>query len=429
MKPEFKSRRKFLMSAGLGAAGLVTAQQSASALGATKGHRVDEELNARILEALKKPVLRKSLFKEPVIIESVELLKRDDQHFVVVRSSEGHTGICLTNRTMIRHVYPLFLRMITPFFIGKDARDLDTLIDGVFSNSLNYKWQGMAFWVCVAWMEFALLDLLGHTVSKPVGELLGDRIRDKCMIYYANGDRRSSAAEVIDQLKALIAKSGAKAVKFKLGGRMRFDEASNRRDRELIPLARAELGDETTLKVDSNSSFDVATAISMGKLLSEYNYDFFEEPVQFDHYEETKMVADALEIPIAGGEQESSMRRFRWLMENGAVQVAQPDLLHFGGMIRSIRVARMADALGLRVTPHMSGFGLGILHVLHFASIVENAGDFQEYKGDKDGIPYQVIDTGQPIQSVKGVINVPKAPGFGVEFNKDYLASAVKVSA
>ncbi len=409
------TRRQFVKTVGAASAASIVSRKSFAKT------RAESE---SFVEAWNKPVLRRSLFADPIVIESIDLLKRDKQYFVRVRSKDGAVGLALTNRHLVNSLYPMFLIRVAPFFIGKDARDLDTLVHGVFTVKLNYKWQGAPFWMCVAWMEFAILDLMGKQIGQPVGALLGERFRDKTPIYYANGDRESSPEIVVEQLKGLIAKSGARAVKFKLGARMRYTEASNARDLAIIPLARKELGEDTTLYVDSNSSFDAPTAIRMGRELQKYGYRFFEEPVRFDDYEGTKAVADALDIPIAGGEQESSQYRFQWLIEKDAVQIPQPDLLFFGGLVRSIRVARMAALTGKKIVPHMSGFGLGILYVLHYASVVPNSNEFQEFKGDKDGIPYVVVDTGKPLESINGEIGIPKAPGLGVEFDPDYLNAA-----
>ena len=140
------------------------------------------------------------------------------------------------------------------------------------------------------------------------------------------------------------------------------------RSETLIPLVRKELGDEMTLYADSNSSYDVENAIRIGRMMEAHDYAFFEEPCPFDHLWETKQVADVLMIPVAGGEQEFSLRRFRWTIENRGVDIVQPDLHYFGGFIRCTRVARLAEEAGLPCTVHMSGAGLGYLYVLHFAS-------------------------------------------------------------
>ena len=89
--------------------------------------------------------------------------------------------------------------------------------------------------------------------------------------------------------------------------------------------------------------------------MEEHGYGFYEEPVEFDDLWGTKEVADALDIPVALGEQEFSEHRFRWCIANRAADIMQPDLHYYGGFIRSTRVARMAAAAGMTVVPHMSG--------------------------------------------------------------------------
>ena len=91
-----------------------------------------------------------------------------------------------------------------------------------------------------------------------------------------------------------------------------------------------------------------------------------------------KKVTEALKIPIALGEQESSEDRFRWIIANRGLDVIQPDLHYYGGFIRSMRVARMAHAAGLLCTPHMSGSGLGYLDAAIFAACIPNPVPFTE---------------------------------------------------
>ena len=106
----------------------------------------------------------------------------------------------------------------------------------------------------------------------------------------------------MDHLLKQLEVSKAEAVKFKVGGRMSAPEFPRGRTDKLIPLVRKTLGDKIVISADSNGSYDVDEAIRVGKIMEEYNFDFYEEPVPFDWYEETKQVADALTIPIAGGE-------------------------------------------------------------------------------------------------------------------------------
>ena len=150
----------------------------------------------------------------------------------------------------------------------------------------------------------------------------------------------------------------------------------------------------------------------MGRILEEYRFEFFEEPVPFDWYEETKQVADSLAIPVAGGEQEYSLHGFRWLIANDGIQIVQPDNYYFGGMIRSMKVALMADALGRKCTPHMTGGGLGFLYMIHFVSALPNALAYHEFKGLKTEIAFECKTS--PLTVDNGYIQVPTGPGSGV---------------
>jgi len=173
------------------------------------------------------------------------------------------------------------------------------------------------------------------------------------------------------------------------------------------------------LYADSNGFYTVEEAIRVGKLLEEFDYQFFEEPVSFDWYEETKQVADALSIPIAGGEQEFSLHGFRWLIANSGLQIVQPDIYYFGGMIRSMKVALMAQAFGKSCTPHMSGGDLGFLYMMHFASALPNGMPHHEFKGFNTNIVFECKTS--PLKSVNGVVKVPTGPGSGVDIDPDYL--------
>ncbi len=414
------SRRTFMRSAAL-ASGVALASRQAAAGSSQPG--VPE---ARIAQAAAQPVLRRSLWPDPVIIGSVDLLKGGTEFLVRVRSKNGATGLAAGHPDVLQTTWPILTRRVAPFFVGKDARDLEALVDGVYVANSNYKWQGLPFWVPVASVEFAVLDLLGKVAGKPLGALFGEVTNRLVPVYRASGNRGNSPAQEIDYLQRLVAETGAKAVKFRLGARMRHDEASTRRDLTLIPLTRTTFGDAMTIYADANGSYDVATAIKVGRVMEEHRLAFLEEPVPFDYYDETKEVADRLSIRVAGGEQESSLRRFRWMIEHRAVDVVQPDLFYFGGFIRSIRVARMAAAADMPCTPHMSDGGLGYLYVAHFASCVGNAGPFQEYKGRGEDLP--VSSDTSPLTCVDGMLKVPTGPGLGVTIDPAFVNAATAVS-
>lgn len=383
--------------------------------------------NPKIAAAMQAPVLRSELFREPIRIESIELLRNGKSYIVRARSKEGVTGYADAHSSVMSAAYPILIKKVAPFFVGKDARDLESLLHGVYLDASNYKWQGLPFWVSVAVAEIAILDLMGKTVGKPLAELFGKVIRKQIPVYRASGNRGNAPEAEIAYLQKIVSETGAGAIKFRLGARMRYDAASTKRDEVMIPLTRKVFGDRMAIYADANGSYDVPMAIRIGRMMEAHRFGFFEEPVPFDYYEETKQIADTLQIRIALGEEEMSLRGFRRIIETGTAQVIQPDLLYFGGMIRSMKVARMAEAAGLDCTPHMSGGGLGFLYIAHFASVVPNCGAHQEYKGDDDTLP--VSSETSSLRSEKGMLTAPTGPGLGVTIDPDFLAKARTVTA
>ena len=74
------------------------------------------------------PVLKTDGLKSPVIIESIKLLKKDRDYFVRVRSKDGAEGVSLTNPPREEYLDKILNQLVIPFFIGKDARDLENLL-------------------------------------------------------------------------------------------------------------------------------------------------------------------------------------------------------------------------------------------------------------------------------------------------------------
>ncbi|MBM3740107.1 MAG: mandelate racemase/muconate lactonizing enzyme family protein [Acidobacteria bacterium] len=385
------------------------------------------ELGPKLARAMDAPVLRTSLLKQPVKIQSVELLRNGKSYIVRARSTDGIEGFADAHSSVMSAAYPIVVKKVAPFFAGKDAREIESLLHGVYLANSNYKWQGLPFWVSVAAVEIAILDVLGKAAGKPLGELLGKVVRTHIPVYRASGNRGNSPEAEIDYLRKVVDETGAGAIKFRLGARMAYNDASTRRDRALIPLTRKTFGDKMAIYADANGSYDVPMAIRIGRLMEESKLAFLEEPVPFDYYDETKQIADALTIPIALGEEEMSLRNFRRIIETGTAQVIQPDLLYFGGLIRSVKVARMAEAAGLDCTAHMSGGGLGYLYIAHFASCIPNPGPHQEYKGEGETLP--VSSDTSSLKSEKGMLKVPTGPGLGVTIDPAFLRKATPVTA
>jgi L-alanine-DL-glutamate epimerase-like enolase superfamily enzyme len=362
--------------------------------------------------------------KGPVKIASIEMLKNGSNYFVRTTSTDGAVGI--TGTKQVEDFMPIFSNLVAPHFIGQDAREIESLIDVVYRE--NYKLAGIPFWCPVAYIEQSVLDLLGKVAHQPVGALLGGRIHDEIPVYLSGSDRILRAEEEVDIYVQGVAATGARAVKFKIGGRMsRNLDTYPGRTETLLRLAREKLGPKVTLFADANGSYDVPNGIRIGRLMEELGYDFFEEPCPWEELSETQAVAAALKkIPIAYGEQNSSLWQFDWALRNGVMKIAQPDINYNGGLIRAKRVARLAEKLGGTIVPHNTQTGATSVNILQFASCTANAVPFMEYPWRRP----QVAPTWYTpdFKIVDGKIKVPTAPGMGLEIDPDYLKAATIIA-
>src|ERR1700679_2327249 len=223
----------------------------------------------------------------PVKIASIDLLQSGKQFFLRTRSTDGVEGLILTKD--MEDFIPILHRRVIPSFLNKDARDIETLVDDVYI--ANYKLSGQAFWCPVAYVEQSLLDLMGKTVHKSAAELMGGVLRTEIPVYLSGSGRDTTAEEEVDVYVRGVEETGAKAVKFKIGGRM----SANRdtypgRTEKIFELAAKTLAGKVTLMADSNGSYSVAKGIEVGKRLQEMNYLWFEEPCPWEQLGDTKKV-------------------------------------------------------------------------------------------------------------------------------------------
>jgi L-alanine-DL-glutamate epimerase-like enolase superfamily enzyme len=382
------------------------------------------DMEAEILE-YKKPVFDlHRFFPAPVRIASIELLRAHGQYFLRTRSADGAEGLIQTKD--IADYVPILAHRVMPHFLGKDARDLEILVDQVYAVDSNYKLAGQEFWCPVAYIEQSLFDLMGKTLKKPVSELMGGALRKEIPVYLSGSGRDTTAEEEVDIYVREVARTGAKAVKFKIGGRMSDNrDAYPERTNRILELAQEKLAGRVTLMADANGSYDAKNAIEIGKRLQEMKYLWFEEPCPWEELSETKKVADALEMKVAFGEQDSSLWRFQWMIDNRVMDVVQPDLNYNGGFIRAAKVARMARKAGMWICPHDTQTGAASVNILQFAATTPNIGPWMEYVSRKQPKKESWYAPNFDIQD--GVIPVPTGPGMGLEFDPDFLKSATPV--
>ena len=192
-----------------------------------------------------------------------------------------------------------------------------------------------------------------------------------------------------------------------------------------MPAVRKAVGDDIAILVDANSCYTADKAIEVGHLLQDNGVCHFEEPCPYWELEWTAKVAEALDLDVAGGEQDTCLAQWRRMIAMHAVDVVQPDLCYFGGLTRTLRVAAMAaDAAGgpIPCVPHSSNLSLVTVFALHLLGAIPNAGPYLEFGIERVTWTEDLFTPA--LEAHDGKVMIPDGPGWGVTINPSWLESA-----
>ena len=304
--------------------------------------------------------------------------------------------------------------------LGRDPFDIEPIVEDMFVRT--YKIAGQSQAMASSGIEIALWDIMGKALNVPIYKLLGGAYRKRIRMYASSMRRDISPRDEADRLARLVDEKGFTAVKVRVGETYGFDrDAAPGRSVALVREVRKRLGDGIDIMVDGNSCFTAPRAIQLGRVLEQHNIFHFEEPCPYTDIDSTAKVARALDLPIAGGEQDWDLRRFKEMMEKEAVDIVQPDVIKAGGFSVCKKVAALAEAFGCVCTPHQTQ-PLGTIATLHFVAATPCCRYSQEYNIE----PHPIGDAlfRNPVPVVDGHMAVPEGPGLGVEISEDALSRA-----
>jgi L-alanine-DL-glutamate epimerase-like enolase superfamily enzyme len=344
--------------------------------------------------------------------------------FVKVTTDTGAIGWGQTSTYNADITATVFHRQVTPWVLGRDARDIQALIDRV--EEKEHKYPGSYRCRALAGLDTALWDLQGRIAGKPVVELLGGK-PGRLRAYASSMKRDITPQDEAARLVALRDAHGFTAFKWRVAAECGRDvDEWPGRTEEIVPTVSRALGDGIDKLVDANSGYSPPRAIEVGRLLEQEGIGHFEEPCPYWHLEQTKLVTDALSLDVTGGEQDWDLATWQRMIELRAVDIVQPDVMYMGGLTRTLTVARMAERAGLPVTPHSANLSLVTMCTMHLLGAIPNAGKYLELSIEgADYYPWQQdLFLGEPYRVVDGHVTIPAAPGWGVEINPQWLARA-----
>ena len=276
-------------------------------------------------------------------------------------------------------------------------------------------------------IEHALWDIVGKTLSVPVYQLFGGKLRDSLPVY-ANINRATSnrTPEGFAEKARQAVADGFKAIKAApfdgfppLTASLNEISEARQLGVDCVFAIREAIGDDIAIKIDAHSFFDVELSINVAEQLLPANLSWYEEPIAPTQTTDTRRIHDSISQTMAGGEFLFGVEGFAPLCEQKAVDIIMPDIKHCGGLLEAVRIAAVADANGVKVSPHnpsgpvSTAASVALCAALPNFVILEYQWGEQSWRS-KLVVPDEII--------VNGTININDSPGFGIDLSDQVLA-------
>ncbi len=352
--------------------------------------------------------------------------------FVEVKTDAGISGwgeITSTTKIANRALCAI-LKQMGGQIAGEDPSRIERLWHKMF-RSFTYMGSRGAACECVSAIDIALWDIRGKVLGLPVYELLGGAVRDEISLYtHPDQSKFTSEQGVIDEITDIV-KSGHKALKFDpfpyQGSREQRDgyldgmmsRADERKAADLTALIRKTAGPEIEVLIDAHGRFDVPTAIRLCRSLEEAGQiDWFEEPVPPESYGALKQVREKVNAAISVGERAHTKWDFVRILEDKLTDYIMPDVTWTGGITEMKKIATLAEAFYVPISPHDAGGPINILAGAHVMMTVPN---FYRLETSRWNLNCYNELMHTRFDNSNGELKLPKVPGLGIELDRDYL--------
>jgi galactonate dehydratase len=271
-------------------------------------------------------------------------------------------------------------------------------------------------------LEQAQWDLVGKALGVPVHKLFGGQPRSEIPLY-ANINRatieRSPAAFAANAGEAM--EQGFRAIKAApfdgfppmTAPRERITRAVDDGIACVAAMRRA-IGPKVDLMIDCHSKFDVELSIEIARRLEPHDLAWYEEPVDPEQTEETKVIRSSIKQRMAGGELLFGVESFGPLCRGHGLDVIMPDVKHCGGILEGREIAALAQLENLDVSPHNPSGPVATAASVQWCAGMPNL-TVLEYQWNE--VPWRSELITPPERIDNGTVAVPAEPGFGIELN------------
>ena len=300
-------------------------------------------------------------------------------------------------------------RMVRPLVIGEDPRAHERIWDRMYRGIEAHGRKGLPMQALSA-VDCAVWDLHGKLVGEPVYRLLGGPLRDEVPAY-ASALGFSLDQESIARRTSEIVGQGYRATKWFFRHGPGSGREGMEKNVDLVRMVREGVGDDVDIMFDCWRSWDVRYAIAMGERIAQYRPRWLEEPVFADQIEAHAALRRALPFPVSTGEHEYTRWGFKALMDAGAADVLQPDVLWAGGVTELVKICALASTYEVEVVPHAHAVATIQVLAAQPASLCPMLEFLMNHS-----IVHQFFFK-EPVEPRNGVVTLPDGAGMGVEID------------
>ena len=341
--------------------------------------------------------------------------------FVKISTSEGITGLgegSISDNKV--GTIAQCIKDMEPHLIGKDPTNIEFLWQGL------YRWNrwhvGVLFATALSAIDIALWDILGKLAGMPIYKLLGGAARDKVRIYTGGGGK--AGVERARSIGCNAVKTGPPVTKVgdSLTVPMPWDLG---RAVKQIEEMRLEGGDDFDILIDAHGRLTPAMALEYCRAIEPYRPFWVEEPIQVEGSNDAlQWLSDHTSVPLCMGERNFMKWGFQDIIAKHIVTYLNPDIVHCGGISEFKKIAAMAEAQYIQVSPHITYSRVGITAEIHMGLNCPNSviQEMSTYAFDQVRETSDWMDDlffGHKYQIEDGFVTLPDTPGLGLELNEE----------
>jgi len=349
--------------------------------------------------------------------------------FVQVDTDAGITGwgeVTTYPGPVANRAVAAYINEIGEWLRGEDPSQIEAIWQKTF-RAMTYVGTRGATTAAISAVDIALWDIRGKVLGQPIYNLLGGPVRDRIALYchpYGN----ESPETIVPAAKEIKA-TGFKAFKMDpmiphlhvgnasyLDGEL--DAEVEAKALDTLAAAREAVGPNFEILIDAHGLYNVPAAVRLANKMAEYNIHWFEEPVPPESWKALKQVKEQVATPICTGERLHTRWEFVPIFEGGLADFVMPDVTWTGGISELKKIATMAEAYYIPISPHDASGPVNVLAGAQVMMTVPNFYKLECHRYDFSG--YNIL-VDQPLDVREGCLHLTDRPGLGIELNRETL--------